>query len=96
MSTILEKAKEILQKQIADGHLDNSFKFVIENVGSLRAEGNEVTESDEDADVTLTAPADVFEDLLNGDLSGAAAFMTGKLKVDGDMGLAMKLGQLLG
>ncbi len=96
MSTILEQAKELLQKQIAGGDLENSFKFVIENVGSLRAEGSEVTESDDDADVTLTAPADVFEDLLKGDLSGASAFMSGKLKVDGDMGLAMKLGQLLG
>ncbi len=96
MSDILETAKSILQSRIADMNLDNSIKFVIDGIGSLRAEGNEVTESDDDADLTLSAPADVFEDLLKGDLNGASAFMSGKLKVDGDMGLAMKLGELLG
>ncbi len=95
MDDILNLAKAFLQKQIQGMDLQNSIKFVIDGVGSLRAEGNEVTESDDDADLTLSAPAEVFQDLLNGDLSGAAAFMTGKLKVDGDMGLAMKLGQLL-
>lgn len=96
MSDILEKAKEVLQSRIAGMDLSNSVKFVIDGIGSLRAEGNEVVESDDEADLTLSAPADVFEDLLNGDLNGASAFMSGKLKVDGDMGLAMKLGQLLG
>ena len=46
--------------------------------------------------VTLTASAEVFEQLLAGDLSAASAFMTGKLTVDGSMGLAMKLGTVLG
>ncbi len=96
MSDILQKAQAMLQEKVASMDLENSIKFVIDGVGSLRAEGDQVTESDDDADVTLTAPADVFQDLLNGDLSGASAFMTGKLKVDGDMGLAMKLGSLLG
>ncbi len=96
MSDILEQAKALLQKQLAGMDLENSIKFVIDGVGSLRAENGEVAESEDDADVTLSAPADVFEDMLNGDLNGAAAFMSGKLKVDGDMGLAMKLGSLLG
>lgn len=96
MSDVLELAKTFLQGKIQDMDLENSIKFVIDGVGSLRAEGKEVVESDDDADLTLTAPVDVFEDMINGDLSGASAFMSGKLKVDGDMGLAMKLGSLLG
>ena len=37
-----------------------------------------------------------FVDMMNGKLNGQMAFMTGKLKVAGDMGLAMKLQTLLG
>ena len=47
--------------------------------------------SDEDADVTLSADVDTFEQILSEDLNPTAAFMSGKLSVDGDMGIAMKL-----
>lgn len=49
-----------------------------------------------EADCIITASAETFQGLLAGDLSPTAAFMTGKLKVEGDMGLAMKLGSVLG
>ena len=51
--------------------------------------------ADEEADVTLTADRATFEGLLSGDVNPTMAFMTGKLKVDGSMGTAMKLGALL-
>ncbi|MBT6490533.1 MAG: SCP2 sterol-binding domain-containing protein, partial [Deltaproteobacteria bacterium] len=34
--------------------------------------------------------------IINGELNGQMAFMSGKLKVQGDMMLAMKLGSILG
>ncbi|NBR90026.1 MAG: sterol carrier family protein, partial [Rhodobacteraceae bacterium] len=49
----------------------------------------------DDTDVTLTASADTFESILSGDLNPTAAFMSGKLAVDGDIGMAMKLGAVL-
>jgi putative sterol carrier protein len=54
-----------------------------------------VRAADEEADVTLTADADVFRAILDGDLNPTTAFMTGRLSVDGSMGLAMKLGSAL-
>jgi putative sterol carrier protein len=36
-----------------------------------------------------------FKDMIHGNLAPTVAFMTGKMRVDGDMGLAMKLGQLV-
>lgn len=50
---------------------------------------------DEEAEVTMTADAETFESILAGDLDPTAAFMSGKLAVEGDMGTAMKLGQAL-
>jgi len=47
------------------------------------------------ADVTLTATAEVFEDILAGTQNPTSAFMSGKLSVEGDMGLAMRLAGVL-
>ena len=51
---------------------------------------------DETADVTLTASRETFEGIMDGSVNPTMAFMTGKLKVDGDMGAAMRLGSALG
>ena len=50
---------------------------------------------DDPAEVTLTADADTFKSILDGETNSTAAFMSGKLKVDGDMGMAMKLASAL-
>ncbi|KAG8177663.1 hypothetical protein JTE90_012443 [Oedothorax gibbosus] len=47
------------------------------------------------ADVTLTMDLDSFGKMFGGTLKPTAAFMSGKLKLKGDMGLAMKLEQLM-
>ncbi len=95
MSAILEKAVEALNEKIS-GKVDGSFKFDFGGEGAVRIDENGASIDDSDADCTLTADADVFESLLAGDLNPTAAFMTGKLKIDGDMGMAMKLASLLG
>jgi len=42
--------------------------------------------------LTLTMAAQDWLDMVGGKLSGQMAFMSGKLKLKGDMGLAMKIG----
>ncbi|MFO7952831.1 MAG: SCP2 sterol-binding domain-containing protein [Bacillota bacterium] len=55
-----------------------------------------VVESEhENPNITITMAADDFNDLLDGKLNATSAFMAGKLKVKGDMSLAMKLQNLL-
>ncbi len=44
---------------------------------------------------TVAATDQHFLDIVNGRLNAQMAFMTGKLKIQGDMGLAMKLQQIL-
>ncbi len=48
------------------------------------------------AKCTVTATDADFLNIVNGKLNAQMAFMSGKLKIQGDMGLAMKLQQLLG
>ncbi|UZD91500.1 SCP2 sterol-binding domain-containing protein [Cognatishimia activa] len=95
MSDIVAAAVKALSEKLGDGVLDGSVKFEIEGEGALIIDANGVRASDDDADVTLTADADLFQDILSGDVNPTSAFMSGKLKVDGDMGMAMKLGSIL-
>lgn len=44
--------------------------------------------------ITMTMKESDYLDMVNGKLNGQAAFMTGKLKIAGDMGLALKLQSL--
>ncbi|MCL4233971.1 MAG: SCP2 sterol-binding domain-containing protein [Deltaproteobacteria bacterium] len=48
------------------------------------------------ANCTITVAAADLLAITTGKLSGQMAFMTGKLKISGDMGLAMKLQKILG
>lgn len=95
MSDLIESAVSALQERLS-GSFDGVAKFVISGEGALIIEGDSVRAGDEDAAVTLTADAETFQQILSGDTNPTAAFMTGKLTVDGDMGLAMALGNVLG
>ncbi len=95
MSDILSTAVDALNNKIEDQSFDGSVKFELMGVGAIRIDENGVSVDDGEADCTLTADADVFQSIMEGDINPTSAFMTGKLKVDGDMGMAMKLGALL-
>lgn len=95
MSSVIETAVAALAPKFSQG-FDGVAKFVISGEGAIMVDGSGVRAADEPADVTLTADADVFESILSGDTNPTAAFMQGKLTVDGDMGLALKLGGALG
>ncbi len=95
MSEMIDAAVKALSAKLSGG-FDGVAKFVIEGEGAIMLDANGVRAGDEEADVTLTAEADVFRSILDGDTNPTMAFMTGKLKVDGSMGMAMKLGSVLG
>jgi len=94
MSDVITAAVAALNEKIQGG-FDGLAKFVITGEGSVVIDSDGARAGDDEADVTLTAEADVFQSLMSGDLNPTAAFMGGKLSVDGDMGLAMKLGATL-
>lgn len=95
MSETIAAAAEELKSRLEGQSIDGSVKFEIEGVGALRVEGDQVTQDDSDADCTISASEDTFRGLVSGDLSPTSAFMSGRLKVDGDMSKAMALSSLL-
>lgn len=95
MSDVIETAVAALSRKVGPGGFDGVAKFVVEGEGAIMIDDAGVRAGDEAADVTLTASAEVFRGILEGDINPTTAFMTGRLSVDGSMGLAMKLGSVL-
>lgn len=95
MSEIVTKAVEVLSKKI--GTFDGTVKFEIDGEGSIfiDSDGVRAGTAADTAECTLSADAETFQGILTGDVNPTAAFMTGKLKLDGDMGTAMRLGAVL-
>ncbi|PPB80201.1 SCP-2 sterol transfer family protein [Albidovulum inexpectatum] len=95
MSDVVNAAVKALNEKLSGGFTAGKAKFVIEGEGAVILDSEGVRAGDEDADVTLTADRETFEGILSGEVNPTAAFMQGKLSVDGDMGLAMQLGSVL-
>lgn len=94
MSDVIDAAVQRLAGKF-DGGIDGAAKLVITGEGALMLDADGVRAGDAPADVTLTADLDTFRGILEGDLSPTAAFMSGRLTIDGDMGLAMRLAAAL-
>jgi putative sterol carrier protein len=75
-----------------------SYKFDIDGSGSWLVGVDDgkvtVTEDGGDADCTISTSSETFLKIANGEQNPTAAYMSGKLKVKGDMGQAMKLQKL--
>jgi len=87
-SDIAAKMTEALEKS---GGLDKSVKFDFDGEGAVWAQGKEAKVSDDAADCVIAVSKDDFVALAKGELDPMMAFMSGKLKVSGDMSVAMGL-----
>jgi putative sterol carrier protein len=78
--------------------MNTSYLFEIEGAGTWKvdvADGKvSVTEGAADADVTIRSSAETFTAIASGEQNPTTAYMSGKLKVEGDMGAALKLQKL--
>jgi len=78
--------------------MNNSYVFDIEGAGewtvSVADGAVSVVEGAGDADCTISASEETLMKIASGEANATTAYMTGKLKIKGDMGAALKLQKL--
>jgi putative sterol carrier protein len=78
--------------------MHNTYVFDVDGVGqwTVAVEDGKVsvTEGAGEADCTISASEETLVKIANGEANPTTAYMTGKLKVAGDMGAALKLQKL--
>ena len=72
-----------------------SVKFDCGDDGVVVIDGESVSTENGDAECTISLSKDDLESMISGDLNPTAAFMQGKMKIDGDMSIAMALSQIM-
>jgi putative sterol carrier protein len=83
------------QGAAANAHCTIQFNISTPAYAVIHKSVCEVTEGSTDsADLVLTLSDDDLIKLLTGQLDGVTAFMTGRLKIKGDLSLAQRLGRL--
>ncbi len=97
----LESATEGLRaKATAAAPLGHTVRIDLGNDGTIFWDGTgalpRITNEAGDAEVTLILSLADLEELSAGTLDGTMAYMTGRLKIEGAMDIAMKIGQVLG
>jgi len=96
----LDEITEKLRGRIGeDSGLGATLKFDFGPDGKIFVDAtqvpNVVSNEDAEAQCTLEISRDDFLALAQGELDGMTAFMTGRLKIQGDMGIAMQLPKVL-
>ncbi len=98
----LENYTETVRAKVGDdAKLNSTIKFAFKEGGALHIDGkstpNTVTNDEAaPADCTVKLSLEDFGKLMERKLDPTTAFMMGKIKIEGDMGVAMKLGRLFG
>ena len=100
MATVQEFFEGLPSRVTADRveGMTNTYVFDIEGAGvwtvAIADGAVTVTEGAGDADTTFSTSEENFEKIVAGEQNPTTAYMTGKLKIKGDMGAAMKLQKL--
>ncbi|QGX99905.1 hypothetical protein EI983_17175 [Roseovarius faecimaris] len=90
----LQEVQDIVTAR-AKGRIKGTVRLDMPDLGTLWVDETGAKISDDDAEITLTARSDVFHNIVLGTQNPATAFMTGKLKVDGNPMRALKIGEIL-
>ncbi|MEM7719384.1 MAG: SCP2 sterol-binding domain-containing protein [Pseudomonadota bacterium] len=95
MSDVIDHAVSALNEKLSGSGFDGTAKFVIDGEGAIMLDSDGARAGDDEAEVTMSADTDTFRDILDGSLNPTTAVMSGRLKIDGDMGVAMRLAPAL-
>jgi putative sterol carrier protein len=92
----VEQVADDLRPRVENAGFDRSVKLDTGADGVIVIDGNTVSTQDQETDCTIRLSLSDLEDMISGELSPTAAFMTGRIKVEGDMSVAMALSQMIG
>lgn len=84
-----------IREHVSSGSFSRSIKFDCGADGVVVIDGATVSTTDAPADCTVAVSKDNLESMMAGELNPTMAFMMGKIKVTGDMSVAMQLSQVL-
>ena len=97
LKEITVKIKNMSEKN--SGKIESKFKFVLDD-GCIYIDDTvsppNISNDNIEADCTITINNENFKKLLDKEIDSMQAFMTGKMKIDGEMTVAMKLSSIFG
>jgi len=93
MSNLDEFRDEVSAR--ARGRIRGSVALNMPDLGRLYVDGSGAVISAAEAEITLTARSEVFRNIVSGAQNPAMAYMSGKLKVEGNPMRALKIGEIL-
>lgn len=91
----MEALAQKISARAAGANFADSVRFDCGADGIIVLDGAAARLADEPADCTISLSRDDLEAMIAGELAPSAAFMQGRLKVDGDLAVAMRLSQVL-
>ncbi len=93
---MLQDIADGIQKGLNGKGFDGSLKFDCGEDGVIVLADNTASTKDRETDCTIRISRENLTKLLTGKLNPMTGFALGKLKISGNMSVAMKLGKLLG
>ena len=100
MSSLEQVTERVRTSVGAESGLDARIKFKFADREFLFIDGksrpNRVDNSDSESDITITVSRENFEKIINHDLKPPMALMTGRMRLRGDIRIAMRLNKVFG
>lgn len=96
MLTIQELTRRLAEAAAVEPLTGKSLKIDLGEDGLVRIVDSDVDNQDLPADCTVHVAAADLQSIAEGELDPTAAFMSGKLRIDGDISAAMAIQPLFG
>ena len=95
MATVQDITERLRSGLVGQGGIGKTLKIDFKGEGFIHVDGVQVTNEDAPADCTVVVSREDLEAMAKGALDPMSAMMRGRLKIQGDMAVAMKLQSML-
>jgi putative sterol carrier protein len=95
VATVSEITERLRSALTGEEGLGKSLKIDFKGEGFIHVDGTVVTNDDAPADCTVVVSREDLESMARGQLDPMSAMMRGRLKIQGDMSVAVKLQSML-